>query len=125
MYLYPPISYLHCAIIGKRFWNVLERLSIFSLDYICVKIICIRSYSGPHFPTFGLNTERYSVSLRVQSECGKMRTRITSNTDTFHSMCCSVMRVNYYYSTQSNRGISNFLADNFFFTISFNYFRRY
>ena len=24
----------------------------------------------PHFPAFGLNTERYSLSLRIQSECG-------------------------------------------------------
>ena len=28
----------------------------------CVKIVRIRSYCGPHFPAFGLNTERYSVS---------------------------------------------------------------
>ena len=34
-------------------------------------------------PLFGLNTERYGVPLRIQSECGKMRTRITPNTDTF------------------------------------------
>ena len=33
----------------------------------------IRSFSGQYFPTCGLNTERYSVSLRVQSECGKYR----------------------------------------------------
>ena len=32
-------------------------------------------FSGPYFPAFGLNTERYSVSLRIQSECGKIRTR--------------------------------------------------
>ena len=25
----------------------------------------------PHFPAFGLNTERYGVSLRIQSKCGK------------------------------------------------------
>ena len=25
----------------------------------CVKSIRIRSYSGPHFPAFGLNAERY------------------------------------------------------------------
>ena len=25
----------------------------------------------PHFPSFGLNTERYEVSLRIQSKCGK------------------------------------------------------
>ena len=27
----------------------------------CVKSVCIGSYSGPHFPVFGLNTERYGV----------------------------------------------------------------
>ena len=51
----------------------------------CVKSIHIRSYSGLHFPAFGLNTERYGVSLRIQSECGKMRTRITLNTDSSRS----------------------------------------
>ena len=52
----------------------------------CVKSVRIRSYFGPHFPTFGLNKERYGVSLHIQSECGKMRTRITPNTDTFHAV---------------------------------------
>ena len=28
----------------------------------------------------------YSASLRIQSECGKMRTRITPNTGTFHTV---------------------------------------
>ena len=28
--------------------------------------------------------ERYSVSLRIQSQCGKMRTRVAQNTETFH-----------------------------------------
>ena len=31
--------------------------------------------SGPYFPAFGLNTERYEVPLRIQFECGKIRTR--------------------------------------------------
>ena len=52
------------------------------LSSYCVKSERIRSYSGPHFPAFGLNTERYGVSLRIQSECRKMRTRINPNTDT-------------------------------------------
>ena len=34
-----------------------------------------RSISGPHFLAFELNTERYEVSLRIQSECGKIWTR--------------------------------------------------
>ena len=41
----------------------------------CVKSVRIRSYSGPYFPAFGLNTERYGV---------KMRNKIISKTDTFH-----------------------------------------
>ena len=49
----------------------------------CVKSVRIRSYSGPHFRAFGLNMERYGVSLRIQYECGKMRTRITPNKVTF------------------------------------------
>ena len=54
----------------------------------CVKNACIRSYSGPQFPAFGLKKERYDgVSLYIQSKCGKMQTRITPNTDTFHAVC--------------------------------------
>ena len=34
------------------------------------------------FPPFGLNTERYEVYLRIQSEYRKIRTRITPNTNT-------------------------------------------
>ena len=45
-----------------------------------VKNVLIRSYSGPYFPAFGLNT---------QSECGKIRTRITPNTDTFYAVMLS------------------------------------
>ena len=30
-----------------------------------VKSVRIRSYSGLHYPMFGLNTERYSVSLHI------------------------------------------------------------
>ena len=49
----------------------------------CVRSARIWSYSGPHFPVFGLNTERYGESLCIQSECAKMRTRIAPNMDTF------------------------------------------
>ena len=52
----------------------------------CVKSVRSRSFSGPYFPAFRLNTGRYSVYLRIQSKCGKIRTRITTNTDTFHAL---------------------------------------
>ena len=54
--------------------------------YHCVKIVRIRSYSGPHSLAFKLNTKRYGVSLRIQSECWKMRIRITPNTRTFYAV---------------------------------------
>ena len=35
-------------------------------------------FSGPYFPVFGINTERYTLSVRIQSECGKIGTRKNS-----------------------------------------------
>ena len=62
-----------------------NKLSVlFNLN--CVKSVRIRSYSGQHFPTFGQNKGRYGISHRIQSECRKMRTRITPNTDTSHTV---------------------------------------
>ena len=52
----------------------------------CVKSVRIWSYSGQHFPAFGLNTKRYSMSLRIQSKWGKIWTRISPNTDTFYAV---------------------------------------
>ena len=52
----------------------------------CVKSVRILSYSSLYFPAFGLNTKTYGISFRIQSECWKIRTRITRNTDTFHAV---------------------------------------
>ena len=41
----------------------------------CVKVSKYGVFSGPYFPAFGLNTERYGVSFRIQSKCRKLRTR--------------------------------------------------
>ena len=56
------------------------------IPFHCVKSVRVRSFSGPYFPTFELNTERYSVPLRIQSEFGKMRNRKIPNTETFHAV---------------------------------------
>ena len=57
----------------------------------CVKSFLILSCSSPYFPAFGLNTGRYSVSLRIQSECGKMWTRITPNAYTFYAVYMTIL----------------------------------
>ena len=47
----------------------------YNMDNIhSMKSVDIWSFSGPYFPAFGLNTERYSASVRIQSECGKIWT---------------------------------------------------
>ena len=43
-------------------------------------------FFGRFFPSFGLNTERYEVSLRIQSKRGKIRTRKTPYLDTFYAV---------------------------------------
>ena len=51
-----------------------------------MKTVRIRSLSGPYFPAFRLNTKRYGVFLRIQSEYWKKRTRKTPYLDTFHAV---------------------------------------
>ena len=51
-----------------------------------VKSVLIWSFSGPYISVFEHTTERYGVSLCSKSECGKMRTKTTPNTDTFYGV---------------------------------------
>ena len=75
-----------------------------------MKSVYIWSYSGLHFPAFGLNTERYLVFLRIQSEYWKMRTRITLNTDTFNAVkllgSCVLQYLLYQRSTAQKKRFS-------------------
>ena len=45
-----------------------------------------RVFSGLYFPAFGLNMDRYSVSLRIQSNCAKVRAKKPPYLDTFHAV---------------------------------------
>ena len=60
--LWPLLNQAFCIIIIHTVWNV-PKYGVFS---------------GPYFPAFGLNNERYFVSLRIKSECGKIWTRKNS-----------------------------------------------
>ena len=73
---------------------------VLNISYVhCVKSVRIRSYSGPYFTAFGLNTERYGVSLRIQSNCGKIRTRINPNTDTFYAVVMAMLKFKRIHQT--------------------------
>ena len=52
----------------------------------CQKSVRISSFFGPCFSAIGLDTQRYGVFLRIHSECEKILTRKTPDTDTFHAV---------------------------------------
>ena len=68
----------------------------------CVKNVRIWSYSGLYSLALELNTVRYSVSLRIQSEWGKIHTRITPNMDTFYAVLS-----NYYTRKNIKKSFRN------------------
>ena len=77
----------HCLWGLKCFFhNVLCIITNNSRASHCLKRVRIWNFSGPYFPAFTLNTERCSLSLRTQSNIGKIRTGKTPNTDTFHTV---------------------------------------
>ena len=74
-------------VIRFRFNFMLSNFMIIvSSSFHCLKNVHYQSFSGPHFPVFGLNTETYSLNLRIQSECRKMRNRKSPNTNTFYKV---------------------------------------
>ena len=82
------INLVLCVHFGFYLGKTLYIFNIWILH--CVKSVRIQSFSGPYFPAFGLNTERYSVSLRIQSKRGKIRTRKTHAVLKIYFLDCSV-----------------------------------
>ena len=74
------------AIESRHFEEHVKRLSRKSDQEFCVKSVRILSFSGTYLPVFRMNTERHGLFLRIQSKYGKIRTRKTQNTDTFHAV---------------------------------------
>ena len=93
---------------------------------MCVKSVRIRSFSGPYFLVFGLNMERYGVSLHIQTEGDKIRT-IKLRIRTLFTQCTAVnhrkmskkvhQKICYYFAQNFKVGIfgigSNTLQHNF------------
>ena len=61
-------------------FNFLQCFFSFTVSKECTgwKVSKCGGFSGPYFPAFGLNTEIYSVNLRIESEYRKMQTRKNS-----------------------------------------------
>ena len=71
-----------------REWSGLTLISEFSeFSATAWKVSKYGVFSGPYFPAFDLNTEIYSVNLRIQSECGKIWTRKKLRIWTLFTQC--------------------------------------
>ena len=72
--------------------------------------IISKYFSSPYFPVFGLNTEFYSVNIRIQPKCGKIQTRKISNMDTFCYVFSNILPILYQNKTDmpGNLGSSQF-----------------
>ena len=107
-------------------------MSLLGIFYIhlpppyCVKVVHIWELFWSVFPAFGLNTERYSLSIRIQSECGEKRTRITPNTDTFYVVPYAILLKGYYKRQVHYDVFTKLLPEQFFafffFFLSFEAF---
>ena len=62
-------------------------------------------FSGMYFPAFGVNLERYSVSLCIQSKCGKMQTRANPLFGHFSHSATLKRRKWYLYQANSRNHI--------------------
>ena len=87
---------------------VLEKLKMFKKDKFALPEKCPYSeFFWSDFPAFGLDTEWYAVSLRLQSECGKIWNRKTPNMDTFYAV---LVTLDSYHTGQKMK----FLIKDFF-----------
>ena len=108
------ICYMLKAFLDLRV-NCINAITVFS---ICTENYCarskyrpskvrIRSYYGPYFPRIRPDTDRYSVSLCIQSKCGKIRTRITATTDIFYEMKFKYVNILSYVDQKYKQCIKN------------------
>ena len=64
--------------------EIQPQAAYFAYIHHCVKSVQNGVFSGPYFPEFGLNTERYEVSLLFSPNAGKYGLEKTPYFDTFH-----------------------------------------
>ena len=90
-------SLRHLTYLIKLIWFLCKQKSGGKM-YIVWKVSKYGVFSGPYFPAFGL---RYKVSLRIQSEFGKIRTR--KNSVLGHSSRSGKIEAASYWFKQINR----------------------
>ena len=86
----------------------------------CVKSVRIRSFSGPHFPAFGLNTPYLSLLVQKRENTDQ---KISKYGHFSRCVCCQEVPLNkIVFRTLSNIHGGTFLWE--FFFLAFNCFRK-
>ena len=105
-------SFLICL----YYWNIVTEWKVYVFGVFLVRIFQHSDWMLRDTP---YSVRIQFVSCRIQSECGKMRTRKTSNTDTFHAVSVkSVFKilseskmdreVNYFHKMLNFRCLTGF-----------------
>ena len=97
------ISELYTPALGLRYrcfnHNLMDLLSCVKMVTLCKK--CTYSeFSGLHVPTFGMNTDIYSVNLQIQYEYGKMWPRKTpycSRSEILRIECYHLLMISFIF----------------------------
>ena len=66
-----------------------------SWDWHCAKSVPIRSCSGPHFPTFGMNTERNSITENFMKGATSSLLHRESSINNIHSATAIASRLSW------------------------------
>ena len=89
--------YKICREISVSFISL--KKAVFHTSFIAFTLRKTFPYSELFWSVFSrirTEQERHGVSLRIQSECDKMRTRITPNTGTFHAVLSLLDKTQYF-----------------------------
>ena len=95
-YLFENIYIVYIYWIVLFIWKYIH--SIYGiLTFTVWKVSKYGVFSGPYFPVYGLNTERYGVSLSVFSpNAGKYGSELAPYLDTFHVDCVKAL-INFFF----------------------------
>ena len=74
------------ATVSAYYWATLINSEHIQNNIHSIKNVRVQCFSGPCFPVFGKNTEIYFLNIRIQSGCGKIRTRKTPKTDILYEV---------------------------------------
>ena len=102
-------SFQHSTIPFHHFTKVIH--------YHYLTFLMIRN--SPYFPAFGLNTERYSVSLHIQSKCVKIPEKL--RIWTLFTQCLRLFPVATVKKRRENIPITSLSLISIFFSIYYNF----